>query len=316
MLAWERQEGESDKAYAAFVTYRDMGPERSHRAVAEALYGAQAKYSVRTVHEWSRKFDWVDRVRALEARDEMVRREAVEAHMRTKAHDFASRQAVLLERMLGQAEKAADNVDSMLAWPLSEERVLREGENGEDVTVILMPARWNKGTVKTYYDIAGSAATGRWTAGFEEVEDDLEFDFSALTLDEQRAYLEIIEKIGSRRRGLEGHRGARSLMHHGPTAAARAATGHYFRDSQPLYRCPLALRRCALVCRLFVGEREVERGDLCEGVAGRMLKTGRRLHGRRDGLHHRALERLFRDLRAQTERRGRDGGNRGAVGHL
>ncbi len=37
MLAWERQQGESDKAYAAFTMYRDMGPERSHYREAEAL---------------------------------------------------------------------------------------------------------------------------------------------------------------------------------------------------------------------------------------------------------------------------------------
>ena len=32
---WERQKGESDKAYEAFVTYRDMGTDRSIRAVAQ-----------------------------------------------------------------------------------------------------------------------------------------------------------------------------------------------------------------------------------------------------------------------------------------
>ncbi len=201
MLAWERQQGESDKAYAAFTMYRDMGPERSHRAVAEAIYGVQAKYSVRTVHEWSRRHGWVDRVAALEARDEMLRREAVERHMSSKAHEFASRQAALLERMLGQAEKAADNADEMLEWPLAEQRLLKEGEVGEDVTVIVMPARWTKATVKTLYDVMGSAATGRWTAGFEEVESDLEYDFSNLTLEEHRTLISIQDKIGFKKKG-------------------------------------------------------------------------------------------------------------------
>ena len=34
---WERQKGESDKAYEAFVTYWDMGTDRSIRAVAQKL---------------------------------------------------------------------------------------------------------------------------------------------------------------------------------------------------------------------------------------------------------------------------------------
>ncbi len=201
MLAWERQQEESDKAYAAFATYRDLGPERSLRAVAEAIYGVRAKHGKRTVEKWSSRHGWVDRVTALEARDEMLRREAVERHMRSKAHDFASRQAALLERMLGQAEKAADNADEMLEWPLAEQRILKEGEVGEDVTVIVMPARWTKATVKTLYDVMGSAATGRWTAGFEEVESDLEYDFSNLTLEEHRTLLSIQDKIGFKKKG-------------------------------------------------------------------------------------------------------------------
>lgn len=196
MLAWERQEGESDKAYAAFSTYRDMGPGRSHRAVAETLYGVQAKYSVRTVHEWSRKFGWVDRVAALEARDEMMRRQAIEDHLRTKASSFAERQAALFERMLGQAEKAADNADRMLDWPLTEQRALREGENGEDVTYIFMPARWTKATVKTLFDLMGSAATGRWTPAIPEDDSDLEYDLSNLSLDEKRVLLGLMSRIG------------------------------------------------------------------------------------------------------------------------
>ena len=37
MKPWERQERESDKAFAAFRVYLEMGPKRSLRAVAQKL---------------------------------------------------------------------------------------------------------------------------------------------------------------------------------------------------------------------------------------------------------------------------------------
>lgn len=56
---WERQKGESEKAYEAFVTYRDMGSERSLRAVSRALGKSKT-----IIDRWSREKGWVERVRA------------------------------------------------------------------------------------------------------------------------------------------------------------------------------------------------------------------------------------------------------------
>lgn len=59
--AWERQQGESDKAYEAFVVYRDMGSERSLRAVGQALGKSKA-----LMERWSSKWNWPERVRQYE----------------------------------------------------------------------------------------------------------------------------------------------------------------------------------------------------------------------------------------------------------
>ena len=56
---WERQKGESDKAYEAFVTYRDMGTDRSIRAVAQKLAKSRTQ-----IGKWSSGWDWTERVRA------------------------------------------------------------------------------------------------------------------------------------------------------------------------------------------------------------------------------------------------------------
>lgn len=56
---WERQKGESEKAFEAFVTYRDMGEKRTLTAVAEKL-----QKSGTLIRRWKSAWDWAERVRA------------------------------------------------------------------------------------------------------------------------------------------------------------------------------------------------------------------------------------------------------------
>lgn len=82
---WERQKGESDKAYEAFVTYRDMGTNRSIRAVAQKLSKSRTQ-----IGKWSSGWEWTERVRAYdnelekEARAKAVkdRKEMTDRHIK------------------------------------------------------------------------------------------------------------------------------------------------------------------------------------------------------------------------------------------
>lgn len=56
---WERQKGESAQAYEAFVTYRDMGAERSVTKVAQSLNKSRG-----LIGRWSSQWNWTERVRA------------------------------------------------------------------------------------------------------------------------------------------------------------------------------------------------------------------------------------------------------------
>lgn len=56
---WERQKGESEKAYEAFAAYRDMGSERTVVAVVERL-----KKSRSLIDRWKDRWEWKERVRA------------------------------------------------------------------------------------------------------------------------------------------------------------------------------------------------------------------------------------------------------------
>lgn len=56
---WERQPGESAKAYEAFASYRDLGSERSITKVVQELNKSRA-----LIGRWSKDWDWVERARA------------------------------------------------------------------------------------------------------------------------------------------------------------------------------------------------------------------------------------------------------------
>jgi hypothetical protein len=73
-LPWERQPGESAKAYAHFGTYLMMGAERSIAKLAE-----ERGRGARVLKEWSVKYRWVDRVAAWEDDQQRRARQVAEA---------------------------------------------------------------------------------------------------------------------------------------------------------------------------------------------------------------------------------------------
>lgn len=61
MKAWERQEGETEKAYSAFKIYLEM-PERSRGKVAKSLKKDQS-----LIGRWANKYDWERRAAAYDS---------------------------------------------------------------------------------------------------------------------------------------------------------------------------------------------------------------------------------------------------------
>jgi len=110
--AWERQPNETDSAWAAFVTYRDLGPnERSTSKLTTIYRKLRKNFTV-----WSAKYDWVSRCHAydlfvdrelrasaLEARKEMNRR-----HLQL-AHSLEGAGALGLNKIIA-AEKAGTSL--------------------------------------------------------------------------------------------------------------------------------------------------------------------------------------------------------------
>src|SRR5689334_16373646 len=86
-LVFDQQPRESDKAFAAFKVYLELGPERSLVLVADKV-----GKSTTLMERWSRKFDWPARVQAHSAHLADVERKAAEAVAAQNGVDWAKRQ--------------------------------------------------------------------------------------------------------------------------------------------------------------------------------------------------------------------------------
>src|SRR5215467_5679024 len=90
-VPWERQPGESARAFAAFCLFRDIGPRRSLRECCRRFYGDRTMSNLGQSSTWSGKWQWVERCRAWDdhldalARQEQERqrKEMVERHAST-----------------------------------------------------------------------------------------------------------------------------------------------------------------------------------------------------------------------------------------
>jgi hypothetical protein len=98
---WDRQPGETSKAYEAFVTYRDMGPGRTTAKVAQAL-----GKSTTVIHKWSSLHHWVSRSAAW---DSIPGQAVVEAYQ-----EMAARIAAQHERVATKAlARLEANMDAL-----------------------------------------------------------------------------------------------------------------------------------------------------------------------------------------------------------
>ena len=82
-MMFEQQPHESNKAFAAFKTYLELGAQRS------LVVGAEKHGKSKTMIErWSRRFDWPARVQARAAHLATIEREAIEGLALEKAVDW------------------------------------------------------------------------------------------------------------------------------------------------------------------------------------------------------------------------------------
>ena len=128
---WERQQGETSRAYEAFCAYRDMGADRSINKTARKLSKNRT-----TIAEWSARNDWVKRVAAWDAEQDRLARQAQFEDirkMRKRHADLASAMLVKAARALQRIpedEIKAGDVTRMVETAAKLERISR-GDVGD-----------------------------------------------------------------------------------------------------------------------------------------------------------------------------------------
>lgn len=117
-MMFEQQGRESDKAFSAFRTYLELGPDRSLVAVAEKVGKSKTM-----IERWSRKFDWPARVQAHTAHLADIERKTAEALAVQAGTDWAKRQEVHREdEWQARGELLALAREAIARWKKAEHR--------------------------------------------------------------------------------------------------------------------------------------------------------------------------------------------------
>ena len=127
---WDRQEGETNRAYNAFRVYRNMGALRTLKKAAEKYYGDA--YFVRTSAKnrnfeyWSSNHNWVARCAAYDDEEDRI----YLLEQREGIKKMNKRQASLGAAMQG---KATDRLLAILPDELTPDQASRLAKMGVDI---------------------------------------------------------------------------------------------------------------------------------------------------------------------------------------
>lgn len=108
---WDRQPGETSKAYEAFCIYRDMGAERTVRGVAEHLNKSQ-----QLINGWSGKNEWVVRAAAFDSVPGKAVAEAYAEMARDIAEQHRALSTKLMARLSANLDLLPKGADPSIKW--------------------------------------------------------------------------------------------------------------------------------------------------------------------------------------------------------
>lgn len=108
---WERRDDESDPAWEAFRTYRDMGTARSTSKVGQALGKSKA-----LMDRWCHQKAWVERCRAFDRHEDAAQVESYKEQTKHIVRQQTELADKLLRHLSANLDKLAPGTDPTIRW--------------------------------------------------------------------------------------------------------------------------------------------------------------------------------------------------------
>lgn len=191
--SWDRQPGEPERGYDAFLVYRDLGPERSVPAAYRQRSGNDlAKQAGGQWNAWSKAFHWKSRALAYDHHTARVAQDAVDKVTAAQAEKWAARRDARAEVDWQLAEDLTRKVQVWAKMPPVSRTALADGRTLVEAVGIR--------ETKDVAAIAQAASQMAYAAINVAIPDpDAYFDYEHATTEELRAALERVEaKISPR----------------------------------------------------------------------------------------------------------------------
>jgi hypothetical protein len=109
--AWERRDNETDQAWAAFKTYRDMGTARSTSKTALSLGKSKTQ-----MDHWSGKHQWVERCRAFDRYEDAAQVESYKAQTKKIVRQQTELADKLIRHLAANLDRLAPGTDPTIRW--------------------------------------------------------------------------------------------------------------------------------------------------------------------------------------------------------
>jgi hypothetical protein len=130
--SYDRLENETNKAWAAFCIYRNLGLERTHERVCEKIYNTDGNQNptrnLSQVRTWSAANSWLDRCRDYDRDEEIIERDRVRSR-NIQEHDRELEQFRQSNKAMGSALLAMGARLMKIG-----DRVAREIEGKDNIT--------------------------------------------------------------------------------------------------------------------------------------------------------------------------------------